>query len=646
MSILTDDFLGKYKGKQPRWGFNGLGEFVFRRTYSRLKNDGKREEWWETVARCVEGAQKIGAGYTQDEAQMLYDKVFSLKCNFSGRSLWQLGTRTVDSFGANSLINCFYVAITRAEDFCFIFENLMLGAGVGFSVRREHIHELPKIKHNVVIAHECTKDADFIVPDSRQGWIELLRRVLDSYFIGGKPFVYSTILVRGYGEPIKGFGGTASGPAILIEGIGNICKVLSSRYGKKLRSIDVLDICNIIGSVVVAGNVRRSSEIAIGDADDHLFLKAKRWDLGEIPNWRAMSNNTIAADDFSYISGSVWEGYNGNGEPYGLINVPLSQKYGRLADGPMKGSGLYPMEEDPATGGNPCNEISLESYESCNLGELYLNNIESEEELTSCASLLYKTQKAICALNYISTETNEVVHRNFRLGLGVTGICQSLDKLDWLNGCYKALRALDKEWSKKRGWPESIKLTTCKPSGTLSLLAGATPGIHPAFAAYYIRRVRVSSEDALVKHCKDNGYKVEYVRNFDHSEDRKTMVVEFPCQSVDSVLAKDMTAVQQLELVKKIQTVWSDNSISVTVYYRKEEIPAIKEWLKEHYQSSLKTVSFLLHQDHGFQQSPYEEISEALYMETIRSLKSESAANLGGEMLDLSECIGGSCPIR
>lgn len=780
-SILSEEFLSKYKNKQPDWGYNGLGYFVFKRTYSRKLDNGETEEWWQTVTRCIDGAQKIGAGYSKEEAEKLFDHVFNLRCNFGGRSLWQLGTSTIDRFGANGLINCFYLSIKEPEDFCFLFENLMLGCGVGFSIRREHVHELPKVKENIEVKHECSKDADFIVPDSRQGWVELLRKALNSYLGQGSSFTYSTILVRGYGEPIKGFGGTASGPQILINGIAKICELLKQRQGKKLRSVDVLDICNIIGSVVVAGNVRRSSEIALGDADDYLFMRAKRWDLGNIPNWRSMSNNTIVADDFSYLSDGIWEGYCGNGEPYGLFNLPLSQKYGRLgekiedhcegtnpctrgdtlvltktgekpiselvgqqvevwngyewstvepkitghnqkmikvtlSDGnflvcteyhkwlvsvdeykevaasqaepyfkvqtkhlkigeiiwqpghkwwnPLKVTGLeyvgidenvYCFDEPKRHFGcfnriitGQCGEISLESGESCNLAELYLNKIESQEQLIECAKLLYKTQKAIAAMPYLHKKTNDVVHRNMRLGLGVTGVCQSFHKLDWLDVCYKELRKFDEIWSKERNWPKSIKLTTIKPSGSLSLLSGATPGVHPAYAKYYIRRVRISASDKLVDICRNMGYYVEFVKNFDDTNDHSTVVVEFPCTAgEEAVLAKSMTAVDQLELVKKMQTVWSDNAVSVTAYYKPEELPHIKDWLNKNYKDNIKSVSFLLHSEHGFKQAPYEEISKERYEKLIAKVKPlKTFVAIGDEMLNVEECAGGACPIR
>jgi len=655
--IISESFANKYVNKTPNWGFNGLGYIVYKRTYARLKEDGLTEEWHETVRRCINGAQKIGANYTQEEAEQLFDLIFNLKCNFAGRMLWQLGSPTVDRFGANSLLNCWNVSMNSIKSFLFLFENLMLGGGVGFSIRREDIHELPRVKKEVSILHKNTKDADFIVPDSREGWIRLLDRVLEAFYVNGKSFSYSTILIRGAGERINGFGGVASGPQILIDGIEKIVNIFKTRENKKLRSVDVLDICNIIGGIVVSGNVRRSAQIAIGDPDDYLFLRAKNWSLGNVPNWRAMSNNTIYADSFEHISNEIWtNGYIldpetgfAKGEPYGFFNLPLSQKFGRLKDGEMKDSTLYPTDEDNVVGTNPCGEISLASYECCNLSELYLNNISSKEELILCAKLLYKTQKAIAALPFLHEETNKIVHKNMRLGLGVTGICQSLDKIDWLDACYKELRKFDKEWSKERGWNRSIKLTTIKPSGTLSLLGGSTPGVHPAYSKYYIRRVRMSSNDKLVQYCRDLGYHIEYVLNFDASENHDTVVVEFPCETPDGALfADEVGVIKQLEMVKKLQEVWSDNAVSVTAYYSEEELPILKQWLQDNYANSIKSVSFLLRQKHGFKQAPYEEITKEVYDSKKSKVKSliNIKQNIGNDALEGIECEGGACPIK
>jgi hypothetical protein len=399
-----------------------------------------------------------------------------------------------------------------------------------------------------------------------------------------------------------------------------------------------------------------SAEIALGDPDDILYLRAKNWGTGNVPNWRAMSNNTIYADSYDHVLEEIWKnGYEinkesgyANGEPYGFFNLPLSQKFGRIKDGPISQNLLYPTDVDNCEMTNPCAEISLANYECCNLSELYLNNITSKEELIDCAKLLYKTQKAIAALPFIHEETNRIVHKNMRLGLGVTGVCQSLDKLDWLDDCYVSLRKFDKEWSAKRGWSESIKLTTIKPSGTLSLLGGATPGVHPAFSQYYMRTVRMSSSDSLVQTCKDMGYHVEFLINFDGTENRDTVVVYFPCKTPEgSILTKDMDVIKQLDMVKKLQTVWSDNAVSVTAYYKPEELESLKTWLKDNYENNIKSVSFLLFKDHGFKQAPYQEIDEATYLAANAKVKPLIAILSGNvEMLDMAECAGGACPIR
>lgn len=637
-NVISDKFLEKYRNRQPKWGFGDLSYITYKRSYAReIEGENRTEEFCETLQRVINGAQKIGADYTKEEAERFFKYCWNLKCSLSGRMLWQLGTTAIDRLGMNSLLSCWFVIMDNIDAQLFLFENLMLGGGVGFSVKRESIYEYPKIKSGVSIQIKNEKDADFIVPDSREGWIKLLNNVLKSYFYTGESFTYSTILIRGYGEKIKTFGGTASGAGILIEGITDICKIFDKRIGKKLRSIDVLDINNIIGKIVVSGNVRRSAEIALGDVDDSLFLQAKRWDKGNIPNWRAMSNNSIYCNDIEHLNELFWDGYLGNGEPYGLVNMKLSKTYGRLKD----------KMKDNCEGTNPCAEILLSNWECCNLSEIFLNNVDSKEELFDIIKLLYKTQKAICNGKYLWKKTEEVVHKNNRIGISITGICQSILKLEWLNDAYDEIRKYDKEYSKLKNWNESIRLTTVKPSGTLSLLSGSSSGIHPAYSEYYYRTVRLSSSDNLVKLCRDLGYKMDYQENFDGTIDRNIMVIYFPIHVRGAIYAKDMTSIQQLELVKRLQTEWSDNSVSVTIYYKKEELPEIKEWLKKNYKDSVKTISFLLHSEHGFKQAVLQEIDKEEYEKSIKSLKKiEFKENDFGKIKDLQDCDNGSCGLN
>jgi ribonucleoside-diphosphate reductase alpha chain/ribonucleoside-triphosphate reductase len=229
--MITPEFLATYNDKKTPWGFGGLGEVVYARTYSRKKDDGTFETWPETIARCINGAVEVGTPYSKEQAEELFDHMFNLRCSFSGRALWQLGTPLVRNMGAASLNNCYHVDITSIEDFEFLFDMLMVGGGVGYSVERHKIHDLPKVKAGIKISHERSNDADVIVPDKREGWSRLLHSVLKSYLYTGKSFTYSTILIREFGAPLSTFGGTASGPGALVDGIADICKVLDGRIG-------------------------------------------------------------------------------------------------------------------------------------------------------------------------------------------------------------------------------------------------------------------------------------------------------------------------------------------------------------------------------------------------------------------------------
>jgi len=637
---ISKDFVSTYTNKQAPWGFGGLGEIVYLRTYSR-EVEGRKETWPETIERCINGAISIGAALTDEEAESLFDHIFNLRCSLSGRALWQLGTPLVDRFNGTSLNNCYFVNVEKVEDFELIFDYLMLGGGVGYSVERARIHELPKVKTGVVINHERTNDADIIVPDSRQGWRRLLHAVLKSYFYTGKSFDYSTILIREFGAPLKTFGGTASGPGALIDGVVDICKVMDARAGKKLRSVDVLDICNIIGRIVISGSSRRSAQIAIGDPDDVLFLRAKNWSSGTVPAWRANSNNSVYADSYDHIMSELWKGYDGSGEPYGLINRGLARKVGRLGE----------KNPDPTIDGfNPCAEIGLADGESCNLATIFLPNITSYEQMTEVSRLLYKVQKSITSMEYPYEKTTKAVQKNRRLGQSVTGILQcSEEQISWLSKAYEELKEYDIWWSQQNGITPSIRLTTVQPSGTLSLLPGVTPGIHPAFARYYIRRVRFGAADPLIEKCRKRGYKVVPEVGLDGREDHSRWVVEFPCESPEgSILAADMTAVEQLEWVKKMQTDWADNAVSVTVYYRKEELSLIKEWLEKNYDNAVKSVSFLLHADHNFPLPPYEEIDKETYEKLLGKVDFTVALQdtVGFDLLDMDDCSTGACPVR
>jgi ribonucleotide reductase alpha subunit len=628
--------------------FSTVGYITYKRTYARRLNEGdpksKTEEFTDTVERVIKASNdQLGCNFNADEQERLRKYLMELKGTVAGRFLWQMGTETVGRLGLASLQNCAFTVIDQpVRPFTWAMDLLMLGSGVGYNIQRQHVDKLPPVNPNFSApTRVTTADADFIVPDSREGWVKLLGKTLKAAFLAdtNPTFTYSTILVRGRGAAIKGFGGTASGPEDLCDGIVKISNILEKRKGKKLRPIDCLDIMNIIGAIVVAGNVRRSAQIAIGDPDDVEYLLAKRWDMGNIPSWRAMSNNSVVCNDIKDLHEYFWDGYEGKGEPYGLINLKLSRKIGRL------GETDYP---DPdVMGYNPCAEQSLAAYETCCLAEVYLPNIESKEQLLDVCQLLYRINKHSLALPCHLKETEDIVHKNMRMGIGVTGVLQATEEQrSWLNDTYRRLREFDFKYSHEHGFPESVKLTTVKPSGTLSLLPGVTSGCHPAYSQYMIRRIRIAADHALVQVCREHGYPVEYQRHFDGSEDHSTMVVSFPfCYPAGTKIAAEMTAIDQLEVVKWLQANWSDNSVSCTVYYRKEELPEIQKYLAKNYKNNHKSLSFLLHNEHGFHQAPLEEITKEAYDALVASTQLithvDEALFDGGD-----ECASGACPVK
>lgn len=635
-----------------------LGRVVHARTYARRVDGGRRmESWEETCARVVASCNtQLRVGLDDEESGELYALLRDLKCSVAGRFMWQLGTKVVDKYGLLSLQNCAFAVVEGGpspyKTFQWIFDCLMLGVGVGVRISRKEVSTLPPMRKVDGLRRVDAKDADVIVPDTREGWVALIGKVLKAHFYTGKGFTYSLQLIRSAGEPIHAFGGVASGPRPLCEGIHKINQVINKRVAEweahsgetqvQLTPVNVMDVIALIGRIVVSGNVRRSALIMLGDADDAEYLKAKDWGSGAVPNWRAHSNNSVLCDDVRSLPEEFWQGYAGNGEPYGLVNIPLMRRCGRTGDE------RYPDEN--VQGCNPCAEQTLEHFETCCLAEIFLPNISSAEELEKCATMLYRINKHSLALPCHWSATEEVVHRNMRMGISVSGVAQaSEEQLSWLPKAYERLREFDAAYSALHGFPASRKLTTVKPSGTLSLLGNTTPGIHPAYSQFYIRRVRFSADSHLLPHLRGAGYKSEFAVNFDGTEDVGTVIVEFPVATPrGTILAEEMSAVKQLELVSRLQREWSDNAVSVTVTYRKDELPAIRAWLEENYSGNIKAVSFLLHSGHGFAQAPIEPITEEVYrvmQSRVRPLPSLSGVDEDDDIVDL-ECVSGTCPVR
>lgn len=650
---LTDTFLDKYKRTKPPFGFNGLGELVYLRTYSRIKENGDNEKWWETVQRVVEGTfnmqrkwietHRLGwnAMKAQKSAQEMYDRMFNMKFLPPGRGLWAMGTPITEERGIfAALNNCAFVSTaTIKEDlskaFCFLMDMSMLGVGVGFDCKGEGKIEVCKPTAN--------DDNTFVIPDTREGWVEATKQLIDSYFLGTKEIKFDYSQIRKEGLPIKGFGGVSSGPQPLIEVHRDIRKVLDKNAGKPITTTTIVDIMNLIGKCVVAGNIRRTAEIVFGDYKSSEYLDLKNYKVNpqrEEYGWT--SNNSIFCD----LGMDYTESANRtkiNGEP-GFAWLENMRGYSRMNNG--KDNRDHRVE-----GGNPCLEQSLESYELCCLVETFPFNHTSLEDYLITLKYAYLYAKTVTLGETHWAETNRVMLRNRRIGCSMSGIAQFVGKhglhefKNWCETGYKKLEYYDEVYSDWLAIPKSIKKTSIKPSGTVSLLAGATPGIHYPENVHYIRRMRLSKHSDLIQPLKDAGYKIEPC----YGSETTTLVVEIPVKIGDNIRAvKDVSIWEQAAMAAFLQRYWADNQVSCTISFRKDEAEQIKHVLN-FYQYQLKGISFLPLLESGgtYRQMPYEAISEKKYNELVDKLSTIRFKHIKNEEADVEKfCNNDVCEIK
>lgn len=613
--------------------WSNLARIVYRRTYSR-RDSGRLETWDQTVERQIEGNVR-GRNVPEAEIKELIRLGKERKAGPAGRGYWFSGAPAHARIGGAALNNCWFLTADDWYNFVIGCDLLMLGGGVGLSVEHKFTSKLPKVKKDVTIIHKPTNDANFIVPDSREGWCDLIYRCLESFFVTGRSFTFSTVCLRGKGETIHGFGGVASGPPPLTEFVRTLCSVLVPRAGKSIRPIDAADILTAIGHMVVSGNVRRSAIIIIGDCWDKEYLKAKRWDLFQIPSHRSKANYSVVCDDVEDLHPSFWKTYE-QGEPFGIVNRTNIQRYGRMGE----------LKPDTAIGVNPCAEATLENGEPCNLTETALCNLSGEDELLHAVRLMQRYAKRVTLEHYHHKLSDDVIKRNRRTGNGITGCLASpLFNPDTLDRAYQAIQEEDERYSKELGIPRSKRTTVIKPSGTMSKVLDCMgyEGIHAAYSRYFIQRVRFASDDTLLARLREAGHHME-----PDIMTPDTMVVDFYERAPEGhpVADEDWNTWKQLDVVKMAQKHWADQSVSVTVYYKREDIPQLKQWLTENLQY-LKTISFLCHSDHGFKQAPKQSITREEYEKLSAKIKPIDIDAVGeGSMIEGTECEGGVCPVR
>jgi hypothetical protein len=616
---LDEGFLSQFKDKQPDWG--PIGYITYKRTYARiLEGENRKEDFWETIRRVVEGCYSIQKEHcmklslpwsddkAQKSAQIMFEKIWNFKFSPPGRGLWMMGTEFIARHGSMSLNNCGFAStddidLKYSKAFEFVMDALMLGVGVGFDT---------KGAGKITIKKPLEGTFEFEIPDSREGWVEGLKLVLEAYFLGKQIPSFNYSQIRPAGEPIRGFGGIASGPDPLKGMLEDIQKILDARIGHPISSVDIVDIMNFIGKCVVAGNVRRSAEIALGDPTDYDFVTAKQ-DEEALYSHRWASNNSVFAVkglDYSFIANQIAV----NGEP-GVFWLENARAYSRMADAPD-------YKDKKVAGVNPCGEQSLESFELCCLVETFPSRHDSYEEFEETLKYAYLYSKSVTLVNTHWKETNAVMLKNRRMGISQTGIIEAFVKhgrrtvLEWSDKAYQYLKELDDQYSDWLCIPKSIKITTVKPSGTVSLLPGVPPGIHYPHSEYYIRRIRLSKNSDLIEPIKAAGFKIE-----DDSYSPNTVVAEFPIHEKFFDRSKNEVSIwEQAENAAAYQKYWSDNQVSITITFTNEESDQIK-YVLEAYEDKLKSASFLPIKEHGYKQAPYEEISKERYEEMTTNLK-------------------------
>ena len=659
---LADEFVAPYRSKQAPFGYrdaagNSVGEITYLRTYSRLKADGTKETWTDNCERVINGMYSIQKDHAKSQrlpwsdakaassAKEAFDRLWNLKWTPPGRGLWVMGTPLVnEQRNSAALQNCAFVStgsMTKtdpAKPFAFLMEASMLGVGVGFD---------DKGADKEFKIYEPQEGDTYVIPDTREGWVESTSALINSYLKPDtKKPIFDYSVIRPAGEPIKIFGGTAAGPDPLIKLHDYVTNIMHGRAGELVTRRDIADIGNLIGVCVVSGNVRRSAELLMGRVDDQEFLDLKNYEKN--PDRMAygwMSNNSVETSVGQDLT-PIIDGIARNGEP-GVIWMDVSRKYGRLADPENN-------KDWRISGYNPCAEQSLESYECCTLVETYLNRHTDLEDYKRTLKFAYLYAKTVTLLPTHWEETNAIMQRNRRIGTSMSGVANFADTRglptlrEWMDEGYKVIQSYDKSYSEWLGIRESIKTTTIKPSGTVSILAGESPGVHWTVGGkFFYRTIRFRTTDPMLPLFKMANYRIEPA----NEDPENTQVVYFPIKSDSQRSEKDVSIYEKMALAATAQRYWSDNSVSVTISFDPEtEAKAIGTALHM-YDGQLKTVSFLPMMNDVYPQMPYQQINEKIYEEegTMKLFPIDLAgvyAGMASDAIGEAYCTTDACEVK
>ena len=623
--------------------------FIHTSRYSRwIEDQGRRETWVETVDRYMDFMKSHlvkNYGYKENDIKFaqVKDAILNHKVMPSMRALMTAGPALErDNIAA---YNCSFIAVDSLRAFDEAMYILMNGTGVGFSVEQKYVSQLP------VIAEEFYQtNTTIVVEDSKLGWAKSFKELLGLLAMGQVP-EWDMTKVRPAGARLKTFGGRASGPEPLNELFKFTVETFKIAKGRRLKSIEAHDLMCKIGEVVVVGGVRRSALISLSNLDDFEMAKAKSGQWWETEPQRALANNSAVYNGKPNTAQFLreWRNlYESKSGERGIYNLDAVRKHIDKFER---------RDSSKVAGTNPCGEIILRANQFCNLTEVVINEKDTEETLEEkirIATILGTWQSSLTNFKYIRKSWKDNSEEERLLGVSLTGIFGNTltgTNHKGLPEMLTRLREASVEENKKEaeilGIERSTAITTVKPSGTVSQLTGVSSGIHPWYSEYYIRSVRADNKDPMTTFLKDFNVPNEP----DVMKPDATTVFYFPIKAPKgSVVTKDLTAIDHLEMWKVYRTYWTEHNPSVTINVAEDEWLDVGAWVFKNF-DSIGGVSFLPLSEHSYRQAPYQEISKEEYEELL----SKMPKRIPWESLSLYEiedgttgsqelsCVSGSC---
>ncbi len=647
--------LKKLTQESKKYFRNPLGEFVYYRTYARwIENEQRRETWIETVDRYM-GFMKenLGKKLKESEYKEVREAILKQEAMPSMRLLQFAGAAARKTNVC--AYNCSYIAPSAWQDFAEVMYISMCGTGVGWSVESQNIQSLPQIKRQT-----GKKMPTHVVDDSKEGWCDALALGMKTWADGNDiDFDYS--LVRPAGARLKIMGGKASGPEPLRQLLAFTREKMLKQQGRRLENIDAHDILCKIGEIVVSGGVRRSAMISLSDLEDDKIRDAKKGQFYLTEMQRSLANNSAVynhkptEEDFLDEWVALMKSKSGERGIFNRGGLTKTLPERRLKvwkeDGIFDGQSITGM-----AGTNPCGEIILQSKQFCNLTNVIARAGDKEVDLLRkirIATIIGTYQSTLTNFQYLSKEWKQNCERERLLGVGLAGQwdCDVVRTPKVLAKLRDECIKVNKVFAKRFGVEESTAITCVKPDGNSSQTFDFSSGMHPRYAPYYIRRVRIANTDALYKMLKDQG--VPYFPEVGQTlENANTFVFEFPVKSpAGSVFRDDQTAIEQLEYWKVVKQNFTEHNPSVTISVGENEWIEVAQWLYKNW-DMIGGLSFLPREDHVYKLAPYEKIDEKRYNEMIKVFEyidySKIITYEKRDETDVKKelaCVGGTCEV-